>query len=68
MPDIPAACQGLADELSALRAQVKALAAQAEVQTGAAAWQTFAELGELRAQEPPNSGSWMRARRPAPHL
>jgi hypothetical protein len=51
MPDVPAACQPLADELATLQAQDQSLAALAETLVGPAAWQTLAELGRVRAQE-----------------
>jgi hypothetical protein len=51
MPDVPAACQGIANELTSLQAQAHALATQAEAQNGAAAWQTLAKLGQVHAEE-----------------
>jgi hypothetical protein len=51
MPDVHPACQSIADELAAQQAQSRALAAQAEGLTGAAAWETLAELGRIRADE-----------------
>ncbi|MFC7726030.1 hypothetical protein ACFQW6_13000 [Nocardioides sp. GCM10028917] len=51
MPDPPAACQPLADELATLHAQDQSLAALAETLVGPAAWQSLAELGRVRAQK-----------------
>jgi hypothetical protein len=50
MAEVPAACQALADQVSALAQQYGALAAQASQEEGSQAWQDLAKLGGLRQQ------------------
>ena len=50
MPQVPAACQGLADRVNTLDQQYSALAAQVSQEQGAPAWQDLARLGGLRQQ------------------
>src|SRR5215472_14435326 len=50
MPDIPAACQDLSNEVAALTKEYDGLAAQVANEEGAPAWQGLVRLGEIRAQ------------------
>ena len=50
MPDVPAACQALADRVSALEQQYTTLATQAQALTGQPAWVALGQLGALLEQ------------------